>query len=134
MILEAMTTAYSRREVLGKLAAGVAALPPISVIGGETSKLEGRTVDMPIGLELYTVGKEMEEDPRGTLKQVAAVGYKEVELSPLSTIGAKELRQALDEVGLKNPAGHYVLPDSLKDLDGKVAFAKEMGQHYMVRV
>ena len=38
----------------------------------------------------------------------------------------------LDDVGLTNPAGHYMLPDLLKDLDSKIAFAKEMGQHYMV--
>lgn len=94
--------------------------------------MEAGTLQMPIGLELYTVGKEMEEDPRGTLKQVAAVGYREVELSPMSKVGAKELRQMLNDVGLTNPAGHYLLPDLLKDLDGKIAFAKEMGQHYMV--
>jgi hypothetical protein len=41
---------------------------------------------MPIGLQLYTVGKEMEEDPRGTLKRVAAVGYKEVRVvTPVET-------------------------------------------------
>ena len=51
--------------------------------------MEGRTLHMPIGLELYTVGKEMDEDPRGTLKQVAAVGYKEVELSPMSKVQPK---------------------------------------------
>ncbi len=94
--------------------------------------MDGRTLQLPIGLELYTVGKEMEDDPAGTLKQVAVVGYKEVELSPLSKIGSKELRKMLDDVGLTNPCGHYMLPDLMKDLDGKVAFAKEMGQHYMV--
>ncbi len=94
--------------------------------------MEARTLQMPIGLELYTVGKEMEEDPHGTLKQVAAVGYKEVELSPMSKLGAKELRQMLDDVGLSNPAGHYLLPDLLKDFDGKIAFAKALGQHYIV--
>jgi len=94
--------------------------------------MQAGTLTMPIGLELYTVGKEMEEDPRGTLKQVAAVGYKEVELSPMSKIGAKELRPMLDEFGLENTAGHYMLPDLLKDLDSKIAFAKEMGQRYMV--
>lgn len=94
--------------------------------------MDGRTLQLPIGLELYTVGKEMEDDPAGTLKQVAVVGYKEVELSPLSKIGSKELKKMLDDVGLTNPCGHYMLPDLMKDLDGKVAFAKEMGQHYMV--
>jgi len=94
--------------------------------------MQGSTLQTPIGLQLYTVGKEMEEDPHGTLKQVAAVGYREVELSPMSKLSAKELRQMLDDVALKNPAGHYLLPDLLKDLDGKIAFANALGQHYMV--
>src|ERR1700722_3687100 len=118
MIDEVMTTDYSRRHLLGKFAGGIVG---ISFFSGEVFRMAGSTLQMPIGLELYTVGKEMEEDPRGTLKQVAAVGYKEVELSPLSKIGAKELRQMLDEVGLSNPCGHYMLPDLLKDLDSKIA-------------
>jgi sugar phosphate isomerase/epimerase len=129
-----MTSDYSRRHLFGKLAGGIAAMPLLGgeLLSGEFFRAEGRTLQMPIGLELYTVGKEMEDDPRGTLKQVAAVGYKEVELSPMSKVPAKELRQMLDEVGLTNPAGHYMLPDLLKDLDSKIAFAKEMGQYYMV--
>ena len=94
--------------------------------------MEEGILPAPIGLELYTVGKEMEEDPGRTLRQVAAVGYKEVELSPMSKLSAKELRRMLDDVGLANPAGHYMLPDLLKDLDSQIAFAKAMGQHYMV--
>lgn len=125
-----MTSDCSRRNLLGKLAGGIAALPLLS----EALRMEGRTLQMPIGLQLYTVGKEMEEDPRGTLKQVAAAGYKEVELSPTSKLSAKELRPMLDETGLTNPSGHYLLPDLLGDLDGKIAFAKEMGQHYIVTV
>jgi sugar phosphate isomerase/epimerase len=74
----------------------------------------------------------MEEDPRATLTRVAAVGYREVELSPLSRRDAKELRPMLDEAGLTNPSGHYLLPDLIKDLDNKIDFAKAMGQHYMV--
>jgi sugar phosphate isomerase/epimerase len=124
-----MTSGCSRRNLFGTLARGIAALP---LLRGDAFSLEGGSMPAPIGLELYTVGKEMEEDPRGTLKQVAAVGYKEVELSPMSKLTARELRQMLDEVGLTNPAGHYLLPDLLKDLDSKIAFAKAMGQHYMV--
>jgi sugar phosphate isomerase/epimerase len=126
-----MASRYSRRNLFGKLAGAVAALPLLS---RQAFRMDGGTLQMPIGLQLYTVGKEMEEDPRGTLKKVAAVGYKEVELSPTSKLIAKELRPMLDEAGLTNPSGHYLLPDLLKDLDGKIAFAKDMGQHYMVVV
>ena len=33
----------------------------------------------PFGLQLYTLREEMPKDPRGTLKKVAAMGYKQVE-------------------------------------------------------
>ena len=81
-----MTQDYSRRQLLGKLAAGMAAIPLAS---GAVLRMEGSTLNMPIGLQLYTVGKEMEEDPRGTLKQVAADGYRVVELSPLANSAPK---------------------------------------------
>lgn len=89
-------------------------------------------LNLPIGLQLYTVGKEMDDDPTGTLKQVAAAGYKEVEMSPMAKISAKDLRKAMDHVGLKSPAGHYMLPDLLTNLQQKIDEAKELGQEYMV--
>lgn len=52
----------------------------------------------------------MDADPFGTLKRVAAVGYKNVELSPLAKVPLADLKKGLDDVGLKNSAGHYLLP------------------------
>lgn len=85
-----------------------------------------------LGLALYSVNNEMESDPRGTLSRIATFGYTEVELSPMSKLGANELRPMLDDAGLTNPSGHYMLPDLLKDLDAKIDFARAMGQRYMV--
>jgi sugar phosphate isomerase/epimerase len=34
---------------------------------------------MPIGLQLYTMGELMVNDPQGTLQKIAAIGYKEME-------------------------------------------------------
>ncbi len=97
-----------------------------------TPDYASRSEPRPIGLALYTVGNEMEQNPSGTLKQVAAVGYKEVEASPMSKLSAKELRKMLTDVGLRNPSGQYTLPDLLANLDAKIEFANELGQHYMV--
>jgi len=72
--------------------------------------LNAKSIQAPIGLQLYTVGKEMDADPFGTLKRVAAVGYKNVELSPLAKVPLADLKKGLDDVGLKNSAGHYLLP------------------------
>jgi sugar phosphate isomerase/epimerase len=86
----------------------------------------------PIGLQLYTVVKEMESDPIGTLKKVKAAGYAEVELSPLATMSPRDLRTALNDNGLKNPSGHYLLQDLLTSLPQKIEAAKQLGEDYMI--
>ena len=78
--------------------------------------LKANALKLPIGLQLYTVGKQMEADPAGTLKAVAATGYRQVELSPIGKTPAKDLKKLLDENGLTNPSGHYMLPDLVSKL------------------
>ena len=85
-----------------------------------------------IGLQLYTVGHEMDSDPAGTLKAVAAAGYKQVELSPLSKTPPKDLKKMLEDVGLKNPSGHYMLPDLMSKLPEMIDVAQVFGQEFMV--
>jgi sugar phosphate isomerase/epimerase len=121
-----MTIANSRRSFL-KTAAAI----------GVPSALKPRTMNAkhmnaPIGLQLYTVGKEMDADPFGTLKLVAAVGYKNVELSPISKVPLPDLKKALDDVGLKNSSGHYLLPDLMTKLEQNIEAARQLGQEYMV--
>lgn len=89
-------------------------------------------MNTPIGLQLYTVGKEMDADPFGTLKRVAAIGYQTVELSPMAKVPLPDLKKGLDDVGLKNPAGHYLLPDLMTKLEHNIDAAKQLGQEYMV--
>ncbi|HEX4168923.1 MAG TPA: sugar phosphate isomerase/epimerase [Bryobacteraceae bacterium] len=94
--------------------------------------MHANPLSLPIGLQLYTVGAEMDKDPFGTLKRVASIGYKEVELSPLSKTPAKDLLKALHDNGLANPSGHFMVPDLLSSLQKNIDAAKEFGQDYMV--
>lgn len=94
--------------------------------------MNGNPLNLPIGLQLYTVGKEMDADPFGTLKQVAAIGYKDVELSPLSKTSLSDLKKGLDDLGLKNPSGHYMLPELMSNPQKGIEAAKQLGQEYMI--
>lgn len=94
--------------------------------------MKANPLNLPIGLQLYTVGDQMDSDPAGTLRAVAAAGYKQVELSPLSKTPAQDLKKALDDAGLKNPSGHYILSDLLSNLQEKIDFAHQFGQEFMV--
>ena len=98
----------------------------------QTRLMNANPLNLSIGLQLYTVGKEMDADPFGTLKQVAAIGYKDVETSPLAKTSVTDTKKALDDAGLKSTSGHYMLPDLLSNLQAKIEVAKQLGQQYMV--
>ena len=122
----AMIKTSSRRTFVKAAATGLAAsFLKIPVVNANP-------LNLPIGLQLYTVGDEMDKDAIGTLKAVAAAGYTQVELSPLTKTPAKDLKKALDDAGLKNPSGHYVLPDLLSNLQEKIEYAHLFGQEFMV--
>jgi sugar phosphate isomerase/epimerase len=95
-------------------------------------RLAAESVPPVIGLELYTVGADMKKDPADTLKQVAAVGYTQVELTNSAIGPAKEMRQMLDDNGLTNPAGHFMLADLQDHFDEKVESARVLGQKFLV--
>src|SRR5438270_4659635 len=123
-----MTLSTSRRSFLKTASASGAA----ALIALHPRHTKGNPMNAPIGLQLYTVGKEMDADPFGTLKQVAAAGYKNVELSPMGKTSVRDLKKGLDDVGLTNSSGHYMLPDLMGKLQQNIEAAKQLGQEYMV--
>jgi sugar phosphate isomerase/epimerase len=87
-----------------------------------------------IGIQLYTVRKEMLADATGTLKQLASIGFKELE-SARSEKGnyyglqPKEIRKITEDLGMKLRSGHvHVDNDWQKSLEE----ATETGQEYII--
>ncbi|GAB2603192.1 sugar phosphate isomerase/epimerase family protein [Spirosoma areae] len=100
----------SRRHFLrdaGALTLGGLMLPQFSQANGLFSAANS----YPIGIQLFTLFKSMNEDPKGTLEKVAAVGYKEVE-SAFSMRGgyygytAKEFKALVSGLGMTWRAHH----------------------------
>ncbi|GAB3887379.1 sugar phosphate isomerase/epimerase family protein [Spirosoma agri] len=100
----------SRRRFLrdtGALALGGLALPTFTNAHG----LFASAPSYPIGIQLFTLFGPMNEDPKGTLEKVAAVGYKEVE-SAFSLRGgyygytAKEFKSLVSGLGMTWRAHH----------------------------
>ncbi|HEX4322198.1 MAG TPA: sugar phosphate isomerase/epimerase family protein [Acidobacteriaceae bacterium] len=85
---------------------------------------------LPVGIQLYTVGKPLMEDTAGTLKQLHEIGYREVESAGLAKHTAKELRAMIDDAGLKCPSAHLQLTGA--DLDSQFEQAHVLGAHYAV--
>lgn len=69
-----------------------------------------------LGIQLYSVRGEMKKDPLGTLKQLSAMGYKNVEHAnyvdkKFYGYPAADFKKVLDDMGLKMPSGHTVMAD-----------------------
>jgi len=84
----------------------------------------------PIGIQLYMVGKALTADPAGTLKQLHAWGYREVETAGFGKLSAKEFRKLLDDSGLKCPSAH--LQFAPEQIEAQFEAAKVLGAHYAV--
>lgn len=118
---------FTRRKLLH--AAGMfggAAMLPFS-----NSFAQGRRVEN-VGLQLYTLRKEMEQDFEGTLAQVADLGYKEMEFAGYFGKSASEVRRILDQNGMISPASHVQLQALRDDLEGNIETAVTLGQKYIV--
>lgn len=65
-----------------------------------------KAAKLPIGIQLYTLGPAAGADLDGTMKAVADIGYRTVELPGLLGKTPAEIRTAMDKVGLKCPSVH----------------------------
>lgn len=85
-----------------------------------------------IGLQLYSVRADLPKDYLGTLKRVAAIGYREVEAAGFYGHSAFEVKQMMADAGLRCVSAHYSLADLLKSTDATIAYAKTLGLEYII--
>lgn len=115
----------SRRNFLaaaGALAAGLPALASRSI------------ADQPIGIQLYTVREWMNQDPVGTLKQLAAIGYTLLESYQGDKgiyFGMKpaEFTSVAKDLGMTLFASHFNLG---KSAESSITEAAQVGVRYMI--
>lgn len=62
-----------------------------------------------LGVQLYTLRDLTATDMLGTLRQVAEIGYRAVELAGWGNSNPRAIRSTLDELGLRAPAVHLPL-------------------------
>jgi sugar phosphate isomerase/epimerase len=86
----------------------------------------------PVGLQLYTVRELIKTDFARTIAQVAAVGYKEVEMAGYFDHPPKDVRAMLDSHGLTSPSSHIDYATVEKSMPAAIDTAHIMGQSYLV--
>ncbi len=87
---------------------------------------------LPLGIQLYSVRKQMTEDFEGALAAVREAGFTEVEAASLPKKPAKEIRAALDKAGLKCVSAHESFVNLTTRFDETVAFDEELGVAYII--
>jgi sugar phosphate isomerase/epimerase len=116
--------AMSRRTFIqsGSAAAGVM----VSGVGRAAS------LGLPIGLQLYSVRTLLPTDYAGTLKQLSAIGYKEVEAAGFFNMPVEQVKAAMQGAGLKCVSAHYPLMLLHQHLDEILPFCKSLGVGFVV--
>jgi len=78
----------------------------IGAAGCSTTQPFFRRTDLPLGLQLYTVGADLNKDFDGTLSSISKTGYKTVELAGLLDRSPTVWRESLERVHLRCPSSH----------------------------
>jgi sugar phosphate isomerase/epimerase len=115
----------SRRDFVK---AGSAALIYNSTIG----RLAAETLKVPLGLQLYSVRELLPKDYEGTLKQLGAIGFREVESAGYYNHSTAQIKQAMSAAGLHLVSAHYGSDDLHQKLDEIISFNKELGVSYII--
>ncbi|MBN1220760.1 MAG: sugar phosphate isomerase/epimerase [Anaerolineae bacterium] len=85
----------------------------------------------PLAVQMYTVRAAAAQDFSGALQKVAQLGYDAVELAGTYNLSAPELRQILDNLGLKCVSAHVSLADLRADLDRQIDTYLALGAAYL---
>src|ERR1700760_3927842 len=128
----------SRRTFLNH--AAIASMGSFSLRG----ILHGAPLGMPMGFQIYGVREQASQNLAGTLKQVAALGYKRVELcsfpgyaksgfGPLADMRPEDVRKTIEDADLQCESCHF----QFREFDGamidqSVAYATGLRLKYMI--
>jgi sugar phosphate isomerase/epimerase len=128
----------SRRQFLGRSAMGLAAA---GYLFRGALPLKADPLGLPIGFQIYSVREQAVKDFRGTMRELAGVGYQAIELcsftgyddfSPLAKMKPSEVRDVLKTAALHCESCHYTPEELRSRLDDRIGYAKELGLKYMI--
>jgi len=116
----------SRRTFLKATGAAVAA----TAIGAH--RAAAASLDMPAGLQLYSVRDLLPKDFDGTLHKVAAAGYNDVEAAGYYDRTAAQFKQSMDQAGLRCISTHHPMSVLSPRLDELIEYGHNLGLSYIV--
>ena len=99
--------------------------------------------NIPLGFQSWTVRDVLSKDFTGTLKMMAAQGYKLVEMcspkgyatigfGPLVNMKTTDMRSMITDAGLSCPSCHFGFGELTDDLDSRIEWAQQLGLTQMI--
>jgi sugar phosphate isomerase/epimerase len=90
------------------------------------SRLGATPLRLPVGLQLYSVRNLLPKDFEGTLQQLGAAGYKEVEAAGYYDKTAADFGNALQKAGLRCVSTHHALPQLRTQFDQLIQYGQAL--------
>ena len=123
----------SRRRFLQTTSASIAG---VSIAGAAlwsaAPDLMANPLGLPIGLQLYSVRDVLPKHYEGTLKQLGALGYQEVEAAGFFGRSAADVKQAMAQANLTCVSSHHSMPDLLPRTDAIIEYGNNLGLKYII--
>ena len=130
----------SRRAFLKNAATSAAAA---SLLSAAAFELHGNPLGLPIGCQTWPVRDGIAKDFPGTIQQLAAAGFQNIELcSPvgyddsgfggLAKYKGSELRKMLNDWGVGCISSHFGIEELRKDQPSRIAWAQDLGLKQMI--
>lgn len=94
---------------------------------------------LKVGIQLYSVRDEMKKDPINAIRQVAEIGYKNLEFASSSAdtdpgvgfgVSVEEMQKLLKETGANLISGH-IRPINEETIDPMIAYHTQVGTKYL---
>jgi sugar phosphate isomerase/epimerase len=133
-------SSISRRVFLKDAATTAAAA---GLLSASPFELRANPLGLPIGCQTWPVRDGIAKDFPGTIKQLAAAGFQNIELcSPvgyddsgfggLAKYKGSELRTMLNDWGVTCISSHFGMDELRKNQDDRIAWAKDLGLQQML--
>lgn len=87
---------------------------------------------LKVGLQLYTLRDELEQDFEGTIRKVAEMGYSGVEFFHYFGRSAEAVKALLEETGLVAVGAHRPYEAMLNDTQQEISFNLEIGNRNLI--
>ena len=85
-----------------------------------------------IGIQLYSLRREMAKDFEGTLARVAEIGYAEVEFAGYFDRSPGKVAELLERTHLKAPSAHVPFEELRENWSRVLEAARTMGHRYLI--